>query len=819
METLLPEMNLYGNYSYLDLGFNDPSFIESLSLSRTDDGELLPARISSLLDKASKSVKCPPKHRHDGTSPLPLGMDWSPPPRVWDGHDTIWPHDSHTGWSYCATIPSWTILSRPRGSATVVVFPCELFESGSFNALSTFYRVQIGIQSPDGFTTTREILRRFSDFLSLSSELKKEFPKKKLPPAPSKGFLRMQSNELLEELVSSQRRCLLEDWMMKVLSDIELSRSAPVGIFLELEAAARSSFYELNQNIEDVNSSISVVPSIQFSNSSDVSLPAGPSSLASDFGNESAYGTPELGSPTEGMGRFHEVDNAAVYQGLTHSGEVISEDTRLKHCDSKPMKDSEQGNQENHLKMPSTGDDTDVSTKRVMDSAHVKQTLETDISSERISDISNFLKLEPLRNTLHDPAEGADFSGLNAPASSNLQFPGHLQVVIQLDEQNKMNSILSTMQLRLAAAKTDIEDLLMRLNQELAVRQYLATKLILVKFPEELVKKMTRKSSPTNLSSDIPLLQYPTPAKFSNNKLLSCAHNLSAVHARVKDLENELEFLKECGKDNMQQAVLTEREKFTQMLWDMEELRRKCVEMELKLASEQADKIQMESTQRSIIQENERLYEELDAAQQQINSLQQHHLEMESKSNTDVKLLVKEIKSLRSSHTELKQELSKLANEKAEVEMILREEWQNREHASAANIKLLHEYEILRSRLEECSIKFLIEEENKHASSPSDAIDILSTSDNRIGLLLAEAQLLAQDVETTIASRNVDGEYSRTAVDELRKQLADVYLDNAKLRKQINSVIRYALQTANRSEDNEEDSPPTKTALGKFLDG
>ncbi|KAJ8536213.1 hypothetical protein K7X08_034614 [Anisodus acutangulus] len=741
METLLPEMNLYGNYSYLDLGFNDPSFIESLSLSRTDDDELLPARISSLLDKASKSVKCPPKHRHDGTSPLPLGMDWSPPPRVWDGHDTIWPHDSHTGWSYCATIPSWTILSRPRGSATVV-----------------FYRVQIGIQSPDGFTTTREILRRFSDFLSLSSELKKEFPKKKLPPAPSKGFLRMQSNELLEE-----RRCLLEDWMMKVLSDIELSRSAPVGIFLELEASARSSFYELNQNIEDVNSSISVVPSIQFSNSSDVSLPAGPSSLASDFGNESAYGTPELGSPTEGMSRFHEVDNAAVYQGLTHSGEVISEDTRLKHCDSKPMKDCEQGNQENHLKMPSTGDDTDVSTKRVMDSAHVKQTLETDISSERISDISNFLKLEPLRNTLHDPAEGADFSGLNAPASSNLQFPGHLQAVIQLDEQNKMNSIPSTMQLRLAAAKTDIEDLLTRLNQELAVRQYLATK--------------------------------------------------------VKNLETEFEFLKESGKDNMQQAVLTEREKFTQMLWDMEELRRKCVEMKLKLASEQADKIQMESTQRSIIQENEKLYEELDAAQQQINSLQQHHLEMESKSNTDVKLLVKEIKSLRSSHTELKQELSKLANEKAEVEMILREEWQNREHASAANIKLLHEYEILRSRLEECSIKFLIEEENKHASSPSDAIDILSTSDNRIGLLLAEAQLLAQDVETTIASRNVDGEYSRTAVDELRKQLADVYLDNAKLRKQINSVIRYALQTANRSEDNEEYSPPTKTALGKFLDG
>lgn len=27
--------------------------------------------------------KSPPRHRHDGTSPLPLGMDWSLPPRKW----------------------------------------------------------------------------------------------------------------------------------------------------------------------------------------------------------------------------------------------------------------------------------------------------------------------------------------------------------------------------------------------------------------------------------------------------------------------------------------------------------------------------------------------------------------------------------------------------------------------------------------------------------------------------------------------------------------------------------------------------------------
>lgn len=63
------------------------------------------------------------------------------------------------------------------------------------------------------------------------------------------------------------------------------------------------------------------------------------------------------------------------------------------------------------------------------------------------------------------------------------------------------------------------------------------------------------------------------------------------------------------------------------------------------------------------------------------------------------------------------------------------------EHADIANLKLLHECEILRNRLQECSVNFLSEEEDKltaDTSSPSDAIDLLTTSDNRIGLLVAE---------------------------------------------------------------------------------
>lgn len=56
---------------------------------------------------------------------------------------------------------------------------------------------------------------------------------------------------------------------------------------------------------------------------------------------------------------------------------------------------------------------------------------------------------------------------------------------------------------------------------------------------------------------------------------------------QVKDLEVEFETTKQKSKDNLEQAILIERERFTQMQWDMEELRRKSLEMELRLKSRQ----------------------------------------------------------------------------------------------------------------------------------------------------------------------------------------------------------------------------------------
>ncbi|XP_043701603.1 PX domain-containing protein EREL1-like isoform X2 [Telopea speciosissima] len=716
--------------------------------------------------------RSPPKHRHDGTSPLPLGMDWSPPPKKWDGRDTVWPHDPHTGWSYCITIPSWILLPKSRDSDPVV-----------------FYRVQVGIQSPEGITTTRAILRRFNDFLKLFTELKKGFPKKNLPPSPPKGLLRLKSRTLLEE-----RRCFLEEWMGKLLSDIDISRSTPVASFLELEAAARSSFHDGNQHTVETNAS----------DNSMVSVLSGSLSITSDYGSDIAYETSELGTPRHGRDNSSEIGTedlpldlevansigTFVNFGIPSDNGLFMGDSILEQLEgfsrhkshtrkgkSVENQDSFNGNASRVAFLSGDGMELLSEPEHGKVASHTRklsaESVGSDISSVRGSEILNSGAPKSYGDGSLDFPGGAESrTTAEILGTTVMQFPDDVQIVLPLNQRNKMNRVLMTMQQRLTTAKTDMEDLIARLNQEMAVKDYLTTK--------------------------------------------------------VKDLEVELESTKQKSKENFQQAILIERERFTQTQWDMEELRRKCLEMESKLKSEQDEKVRTESTKVSAVKEKEMLMQGLDSTREQLQNLQKHHEELEMKSKADVKVLVKEVKSLRSSQSDLRQELSQLLNEKSELEKALRREKQGKEHAETASAKLLHECGILRGRLQECSINFLAEEEDKFtvdSSSLSDALDLLATSDNRIGLLVAEAQLLAQDDENPVASaskdHNVKGDDLRTKDDRVRKMLTDIFIDNARLRKQVNSVIRCALKTAvtpENDDDDGEEEPARKTVLNKFLE-
>ncbi|XP_050234515.1 PX domain-containing protein EREX isoform X2 [Mercurialis annua] len=669
--------------------------------------------------------KSPPRHRHDGTSPLPLGMDWSLPPRNWDGRDSVWPHDPHTGWSYCVTVPSWSHPSKPGGSDSAV-----------------FYRVQVGIQSPEGITTTRGILRRYREFLNLLSELKKAFPKKTLPPAPPKRIMRRKSGVLLEE-----RRCSLEDLIEKLLSDIDISRSAPVGTFLELEAAVRSYFDDVNQQSLYANSStIDIIPSSLDHTDSDASLPLGNLSVASDHGNDFPE-ISELGPSSHSRGNNVDLgmDTSTSEQNITDPMETVV------------RKDIFNQNSILH----------NLESLRKMHARREKNITGSDKHSDNISEGKYFFGdgNEPLPRDeyqtldghfqrLSTESVGSDLSSTKAGDIPNLGM-GNLFGRDSLD-------LPAGAPQRLDAAKTDMEDLIARLNQEIAVRQFLTTK--------------------------------------------------------VKDLEVDLETTSNSCKENMQQVVLSERERFTQMQWDAEELRKQCLELELKLKSEQDERERVESVQVSTIQENEMLLKQLEAAREELANLHKHHDELELKSKADMKFLVKEVKSLRSSQSDLKQELRCLVKEKIEVEEVLQNEKQRTETVTAANARLLHECEILQNRLQECSVNFFIKEGHRlilDTSSPSDTIDLLTTSDNRIGLLLAEAQLLSQDVENYVAGLD-----ENTTDNKLKKLLTDIFVDNARLRMQVNSVIRCTINENINSEkeDEKEETATRETVLSKFLE-
>ncbi|KAG5017056.1 hypothetical protein JHK82_022701 [Glycine max] len=98
-------------------------------------------------------------------------------------------------------------------------------------------------------------------------------------------------------------------------------------------------------------------------------------------------------------------------------------------------------------------------------------------SSIRGSDMSNFGIPNSSGNSSHDlPGSAMVSRETNIMGHTKLKSTGDTQLVLPLDQHNKLNRFLSTMQRRLGTAKTDMEDLIVRLNQEIAAKDFLATK-------------------------------------------------------------------------------------------------------------------------------------------------------------------------------------------------------------------------------------------------------------------------------------------------------------------------------------------------------
>lgn len=256
----------------------------------------------------------------------------------------------------------------------------------------------------------------------------------------------------------------------------------------------------MNQQVSDVNSSTSgAAPSFLLQAHSDLSVVAASSSITSDYGNDTPYDESEIGTPRHGddnranPGMEHStseqdlIDSMAtsVKFGIFNRTFVQASLERLskrqfpgRSYASSTDRDrvSENNSDARPLRMDGTEFFSEIEDcKRDGHARRLStESFGSDLSSVRVSETSNLGVANLFGDSSLDLAESSEAP--NTFANSDLRFSRDSLVALPCDERHKLNRVLTTMQQRLATAKTDIEDLIARLNQEGAVRQFLTTK-------------------------------------------------------------------------------------------------------------------------------------------------------------------------------------------------------------------------------------------------------------------------------------------------------------------------------------------------------
>lgn len=262
-----------------------------------------------------------------------------------------------------------------------------------------------------------------------------------------------------------------------------------------------SAFDDANEQGADVDSSVfGMVPSFLLQTNSDGSVLAGSTSVASyhdydspddmsefatqrierditdDLGMEASTSEQNMTDPTETSVKQSRFSKTSILDERfslqkTHAARVKSIVGKDKHADSTSKAKYFFGDEmlplpeQEYLRL-------DGHTRRLS-----IESIESDISSLRASEISNLGMGNIFGYNSIDCPEGTESSKNNdASGSFDLQLSRDVLVALPSDQRHKLNRVLNTLQQRLATAKTDMEDLIARLNQEIAVRQFLTTK-------------------------------------------------------------------------------------------------------------------------------------------------------------------------------------------------------------------------------------------------------------------------------------------------------------------------------------------------------
>lgn len=270
-----------------------------------------------------------------------------------------------------------------------------------------------------------------------------------------------------------------------------------------------SAFQDTNeQNSESNPASNNTASSAQSPVHSSLSLVAGSSSIASDYGSDTAYEPSDLGTPGVGQDDNSEVgtDDLTLDEDMTNPMEKLVKygisnideglfmgQTILEQLEGLP-RHKINARQFNYIaENKNNGNDYNSSLL-------AKNTMELFSEPEHAKVIGHARKLSnESAGSDGSSLRGSDFSTSGIPNSSgygSLDLPGNAvvsrrtdilghaesqctgdaQVVLPQDQRHKLNRTLLTMQRRLVTAKTDMEDLIVRLNQEIAAKDFLATK-------------------------------------------------------------------------------------------------------------------------------------------------------------------------------------------------------------------------------------------------------------------------------------------------------------------------------------------------------
>jgi len=222
--------------------------------------------------------------------------------------------------------------------------------------------------------------------------------------------------------------------------------------------------------------------------------------MTSDYGSDTAYETSELGSPSLGRDDSSEVgfDGLTLDEDLANPGEHLANYSMSSIGEGLLIGESILDQLESFKKqkwlsgrMTDNGSMSVVSALDRMGSlfdgehskivSHVRkpsnESIGSDLNSYRGGEMSNLSAPNLRGEASPELPSGAEISGTMGSSDcpeSHIHSNG--QIVLSKSEQPKLNRILMVMQRRLVTAKTDMEDLIARLNQEVAVKEYLTSK-------------------------------------------------------------------------------------------------------------------------------------------------------------------------------------------------------------------------------------------------------------------------------------------------------------------------------------------------------